>query len=171
VISRGHPLQYVDHPRWGDLFCIASALAFALYTLGMIEVGDFSAIRITTLVSIGGGAIMWAAAGIADAVGYDPVPSWHELRIALPGLVYLAIPGVVLAMLAWNVSARFIGSANTALLVVLVPLTTFVIQIIRGYRPVLLEYVGAVIAMAAVTANNLRARREAQRTLALAAEP
>jgi drug/metabolite transporter (DMT)-like permease len=168
VITHGHLLAYVDHPRWGDLLCTCSALAFALYTIGMVEVGDFSAVRITTLVSIGGAAIMWVAAAIADAVAYDPFPSAHDLRLALPGLAYLAIPGVVIAMLTWNFSARFIGSANTALLVVLVPLTTFVIQIIRGYRPGAAEYAGAVLAMAAVTANNLLQRRSALR---LAAEP
>jgi len=171
VISHGHPGTYVDQPHWGDLLCMSGSVAFALYTLGMIEVGTFSALRVTTLTSIFGAVMMVAAAAVAAAIGYDPVPSWHQLWLGTPALLYLALPGAVIGLLAWNASARLIGGANTALLIILVPLTAFVIQIVRGYRPVLIEYVGAVIAMGAVTANNLLTRREAQRALVLAAEP
>ena len=170
VISHGHPATYLDQPHWGDLFCMAGSISFAAYTLGMIEMGTFSSLRMTTLTSIVAALVMVPTAAVANAVGYDPVPSWHQLWLGTPALLYLALPGAIIALLTWNASARLIGGANTALLFILVPLTAFVVQIVRGYRPVLIEYIGAVIAMSAVTANNLLARREAQRALALAAE-
>jgi hypothetical protein len=45
----------------------------------------------------------------------------------------------------------------------LVPITVLVIEMIRGYRPVPLEIVGAAIVLSAVTANNLLLRRSARR--------
>jgi drug/metabolite transporter (DMT)-like permease len=103
--------------------------------------------------------MMVALALGAAAVGYDPFPSGSDLWAALPAILYIALPGAVVAMLAWNRSARLIGGQNTALLMNLVPITVFVIQIIRGYDPVTLEYVGALLAIGAVTANNLVLRR------------
>ena len=42
-------------------------------------------------------------------------------------------------------------------------MTTFAIQIVRGYRPGLLELVGAALTLGALAANNVLLRRRAAR--------
>ena len=160
VISRGDPASYVRGPvHWGDALCLVGSLSFAAYTIGAASLSQFSPLRFTAITSSFGMVIMVGAAAVAALVGYDRPPSGSDLVAVLPAILYLAIPGVVLAMLAWNASARIIGGQNTALLGNLIAITVFVIQIARGYRPTALELVGAAIVIGAVTANNLLLRR------------
>lgn len=167
VISHGDPGSYFEGGmRWGDLLCIAGTLSFAAYTLAAAEVADISPLRFTALSSVTAAVLMIALAIVAAAVGYDPVPSAGAVWSAFPALVYIALPGSVLAMLAWNRSARLIGGQNTALLMNLAPITVFAIQTVRGYRPVALEYLGVAITIGAVVANNLLSRRADRRASA-----
>jgi drug/metabolite transporter (DMT)-like permease len=160
VISRGHPGAYLDEgAHWGDFLCLTGAIAFAAYTLSAGAASSMSPLRLTALSSVTAVVMMIGIAIVAAAVDYDPVPSGRDLLDAWPSILYVTVPGAVLAMLAWNRSARLIGGQNTALLMNLVPVTVFVIQIIRGYRPAGLEIVGAGIAIAAVSGNNLYLRR------------
>ncbi|MEV4389321.1 DMT family transporter, partial [Micromonospora sp. NPDC049580] len=64
----------------------------------------------------------------------------------------------VVAVLAWNTGVQRLGAANAALFMNLVPVTTFVVQIARGYRPEAIELVGAAITIAALVAANLATR-------------
>ncbi|MEK8109133.1 EamA family transporter [Micromonospora sp. M12] len=64
----------------------------------------------------------------------------------------------MIAVLAWNTGVQRLGSANAALFMNLVPVTTFVVQIARGYRPEPVELVGAAITIAALIAANVAAR-------------
>jgi drug/metabolite transporter (DMT)-like permease len=70
----------------------------------------------------------------------------------------------VVAVLAMNTGARRLGPANAALFMNLVPVVTFGVQIARGYQPLGVEIVGAVITVGALVAANLivRERREKQ---------
>ena len=164
VISHGDPAGYVRGPvHWGDALCLVGSFSFAAYTIGAASLSAFSPLRFTALTASLGTLMMIGVAIVAAAVGYDTPPSGHELVAALPAIAYLAIPGVVLAMLAWNASARLIGGQNTALLGNLIAITVFVIQIARGYRPTVLELVGAAVVIGAVTANNLLLRRNPRR--------
>jgi drug/metabolite transporter (DMT)-like permease len=168
VISHGDPASYLDAGvHWGDLLCGIGVLAFAAYTIGASQVTDLSPLRLTALSSATAAVMMVVLAIVAAAVDYDPFPTGGELWDALPAILYIALPGAVVAMLAWNRSARLIGGQNTALLMNLVPVTVFVIQITRGYHPAALEYAGALLAIGAVTANNLLLRRAGRRDHAL----
>jgi drug/metabolite transporter (DMT)-like permease len=64
-----------------------------------------------------------------------------------------------MAVLAWNGAIRLIGAANTALFGNLIPVTTFAIEIVRGYRPGTVEIAGAALTVSALVANNLLGRR------------
>jgi hypothetical protein len=52
-----------------------------------------------------------------------------------------------------------IGPQNAVLFGNLIPVTTFAIEIVRGYRPGVVELGGAALTIAALVANNLVARR------------
>ena len=76
---------------------------------------------------------------------------WREIA-------FLVVFGAVVAVIAWNHSVRLIGAANTALFILLVPITTFVIQIARGYEPGIAELVGAGFVVASLLVANLAGR-------------
>ena len=73
-------------------------------------------------------------------------------------LAYLAILTVVLAVLLWNMAIGYLGALNAMLLGNLVPVVTFAIRILQGYRFETIELAGAGLVVAALIANNLYLR-------------
>jgi drug/metabolite transporter (DMT)-like permease len=76
-----------------------------------------------------------------------------------PEILYLAIPGAVVAVVGWNAAVGRIGAQNVALIGNLIPVVTFAIEIVRGYRPGALELAGAALTLTALAANNVLVRR------------
>ena len=64
-----------------------------------------------------------------------------------------------MAVVSWNGAVVALGPQNATLFGNLIPVTTFVIEIARGYRPGRLELFGAALAIAALVANNVLTRR------------
>ena len=62
-------------------------------------------------------------------------------------------------MLTWNAAVGMIGPQNVSLIGNLIPVTTFTIEIVRGYRPGAVELFGAGLAIGALATNNLVLRR------------
>jgi drug/metabolite transporter (DMT)-like permease len=58
-----------------------------------------------------------------------------------------------------------LGPQNATLFGNLIPVTTFVIEIVRGYRPGALELAGAALTIGALVANNLLTRRSERRSV------
>ena len=81
----------------------------------------------------------------------------------------LAIPGAFVAVLTWNAAIASIGPQNAVLFSNLIPVTTFAIEIVRGYRPNAVELVGAALTIGALVANNLLARKAHRRRVREAA--
>jgi drug/metabolite transporter (DMT)-like permease len=67
-------------------------------------------------------------------------------------------------VLAWNGAIKLLGAQNASLFGNLIPVTTFAIEIARGYRPGVAALAGAAVTVAALIANNLIARRPARVT-------
>ncbi len=160
VISGGHPTSIVDGSiGWGDGLVLAGVFSFVLYSLAAAEFSDFSPLRYTTLTAALGWLTMAAATAVALGSGLVSVPSGPELWDVTPQIAYLAIPGAFLAVLAWNAGFRRLGAQNAVLFGNLIPVTTFAIEIVRGYRPNAVELVGAGLTISALVANNLLGRR------------
>jgi len=164
VISRGDPASLVDGSVGaGDLLVLIGVTSFVLYTLGAARYRDFSPLRYTTLTAALGWLTIAGATALGAVAGLVPMPSSGDVVAVSPEILYLVIPGAVIAVLTWNASIPRIGAQNTALIGNLIPVTTFVIEIARGYRPVPLELVGAALTIGALAANNLLVRRAAAR--------
>jgi drug/metabolite transporter (DMT)-like permease len=160
VISGGHPTTIVNGSiGWGDGLVLAGVFSFVLYGLGTAELPEFSALRYTALTAALGWLTLAAATAIAAGSGLVQLPSGHELWSVTPQIAYLTIPGGFLAVLTWNAAIGLIGPQNAVLFGNLIPVTTFAIQIARGYRPGAVELAGAALTIAALVANNLLARR------------
>jgi drug/metabolite transporter (DMT)-like permease len=160
VISSGHPTRILTGAiGWGDLLVLGGVFSFVLYGLGAASVPGFSPLRYTALTAALGWFTLAGATVVATSSGLVPLPSSSELLDVSPQLAYLALPGAFMAVLTWNAAIRLIGAANTALFGNLIPVTTFAIEIARGYRPGAIEVAGAGLTVAALAANNLYARR------------
>ena len=163
VVSRGHPSAIIDGAiGWGDLLVLGGVLSFVFYGLGAAQFPDFSALRYTTLTATLGWISMALATAVALAAGWVPMPTSGDVWAITPQIAYLALPGAVVAVLAWNEAIRLIGAQNTFLFGNLIPVTTFAIEIVRGYRPDAAEIAGAALTIGALVANNLLTRREAR---------
>ena len=68
----------------------------------------------------------------------------------------------MIAVLTWNAAIRLIGPQNAVLFGNLIPVTTFAIVIVRGYRPGAVELGGAALTILALVASNLLVRRSAR---------
>jgi drug/metabolite transporter (DMT)-like permease len=160
VISGGHPSSIVNGSiGWGDGLVLAGVFSFVLYSLGAAEFGDFSPLRYTTLTAALGWLTMAAATTLALGSGLVSAPSGHQLWHVTPQIAYLAIPGAFLAVLTWNAGFKRLGAQNAVLFGNLIPVTTFAIEIVRGYRPNAVELAGAALTISALVANNLLGRR------------
>ncbi|MEU7927203.1 DMT family transporter [Micromonospora sp. NPDC049801] len=157
VITRGS-LAGLGQFGLGGLMMIGAVLGWAIYTHGATRFGAWSPLRFTTLTALAGTAAMVVASIGADAVGWQHAPAAADLVAVTPQLAYAVLVAAVVAVLAWNTGVQRLGAANAALFMNLVPVTTFVVQIARGYRPEGVELVGAAITIAALVAANLAAR-------------
>jgi drug/metabolite transporter (DMT)-like permease len=172
VISGGHPSTFVDGSvGWGDGLVLAGVLSFVLYSLGAAEFSGFSPLRYTALTAALGWVSLAAATAVALAAGLVPAPSGHELWSVTPQIAYLTIPGAFIAVLSWNAAIGRLGPQNAVLFTNLIPVTTFAIEIARGYRPNGIELAGAGLTIGALVANNLLARRTRQERPRAALEP
>ncbi|MEV7330815.1 DMT family transporter [Micromonospora sp. NPDC093244] len=165
VITRGS-LAGLGQFGLGGLMMISAVLGWGIYTHGASRFGDWSPLRFTTLTALSGTAAMLVASIGADAVGWQHAPAAADLVAVAPQLAYAVVVGAVIAVLAWNTGVQRLGAANAALFMNLVPVTTFAVQIARGYRPDPVELVGAAITIAALVAANL-ANRAPTRTSSL----
>ena len=163
VISGGHPTTIVSGAiGWGDGLVLAGVFSFVLYGLGAARFTDFSPLRYTALTAALGWLVIAAASALALGAGLVAVPSASQLGNVAPQIAYLALPGAFVAVLTWNAAIGLIGPQNAVLFGNLIPVTTFAIEIVRGYRPDAAELAGAGITVAALVANNLVARRPAR---------
>jgi drug/metabolite transporter (DMT)-like permease len=166
VISGGHPSTIVSGSiSWGDALVLAGVFSFVLYGLGAAQFKDFSPLRYTTLTAALGWIAIAAATAIAIGSGLVPMPSGSALWSTTPQIAYLMLPGAFIAVLTWNAAIGLIGPQNAVLFGNLIPVTTFAIEIVRGYRPGAVELAGAALTITALVANNLIARKQAAGTV------
>jgi drug/metabolite transporter (DMT)-like permease len=159
VISGGHPSTLLHGSLGiGDLLVLGGVLSFVLYTIGAADHRELSPLRYTALTATLGWPAIAAATLVGTAAGWLSTPSGSDWVAVTPQLAYLALPGAVIAVLCWNAAVERLGAQTTSLFGNLIPISTFTIETIRGYRPSLLELVGALITVAALVANNLLAR-------------
>ncbi|MFE9200926.1 DMT family transporter [Micromonospora sp. NPDC007230] len=160
VITRGR-LDGLGQFGVGGLLMIGAVLAWAIYTHGAGRFPEYSALRYTTLTAVAGTLAMLAASAVADLTGLQHAPAAADLVAVAPQLAYAVVVAAVLAVLAWNTGVRRLGAADAALFMNLVPVTTFAVQTLRGYRPGAVELAGAAVTIAALVAANFATRTRA----------
>ena len=165
LVISGGDLASILHGSigWGDGLVLLGVISFVLYTLGAAGHADLSPLRYTALTASLGWLSVAGATVLATAAGFVEVPSAATVTDVTPEILYLALPGAVVAVLTWNAAVGRIGAQNVALIGNLIPVVTFTIEIARGYRPNAVELAGAAITLTALAANNVLLRRRATR--------
>jgi drug/metabolite transporter (DMT)-like permease len=158
VITKGR-LTGLSSFGSGDLLMLGSVLGWALYTHGSSRFPEFSPLRYATLTAVTGTVTILSATAVADAFGWQHLPSAANLGRVWPQVVYLTLIAAVLAMLAWNTGIRRLGAANTALFMNLVPVVALLVAILQGYRPGTVELLGTAVTVGAIATANLIGRR------------
>jgi hypothetical protein len=97
---------------------------------GAAEFTAFSPLRYTALTAALGWLTIAGATAVVVATGLVAWPTGAELASVTPEILYLAIPGAFVVVLAWNAAVAAIGPQNTVLFGNLIPVTTFAIEIV-----------------------------------------
>lgn len=167
VITRGdYAALLAGEVGLGELLALAGAICWVIYTQGVAQFPTWSPLRYTTLTTSLGCISIATATLVVTAVGYVSAPTVGAVLAGWPQLAYLIVFAGVIAVFSWAKGIGLLGALNGTLFMNLVPVTTFTIVIAAGYRPGLLEIVGALVVIGALVINNLAARRAAARVLA-----
>lgn len=143
----------------GDLLVLCSTLCWLSYSMMLSRFPELGPLRFTTLTCAIGTLVILTVTGLALLAGAARLPTTPELVSVAPHLAFLAILGGTVAMLVWNYGNTRIGPVNSILLINLMPVITYGIRYMQGARFGWHEWVGAVLVVGALVANNLYQRR------------
>lgn len=163
TVVTGWRLHFLADSReaLGGLLVILGACAWVYYTLQLDTFPRWSALRLSTLLTLPGTVGLVVVLLAALLTGFSPTPDAAAWQQALPALAYLSLVSVFVAMLMWTRAVRDIGSLNGMLMLNLIPVTTYAIGFAQGNPLRAVEVFGGLLVIGALIANNLylRARR------------
>jgi drug/metabolite transporter (DMT)-like permease len=159
VVTKGDPsLALGKGELLGDLLVLVGAACWVVYTMGTERFRGWSALKLTVLTLIPGSIGLAVATTVLVALGIARVPGPQALAEVAGELAFLALAGVLLAMICWNAGTQRIGALNSMLMLNLVPIVVFLIGFLRGQRFEPAELAGAGLVIGALAGNNLYLR-------------
>ncbi|MGH8673568.1 MAG: DMT family transporter [Burkholderiales bacterium] len=165
VVTQGDLAQaFEGGALLGDLLVFLGALCWVTYTLASVRFSGWSPIRFTVLTCLPGAVGLLAVNVAAVAAGIAVVPSAQALGSIAWQIAYFAVGTVVLGVLGFNFSVKYLGPLNTMLMLNLVPVGVFAIEAALGRSFAAAEIAGAALVIGALVANNLYLRRAAARS-------
>ncbi|MEW6690175.1 MAG: DMT family transporter [Pseudomonadota bacterium] len=142
----------------GDLLVFLGALSWIAYTLAAARFASWSPLRWTALTCLPGTAGLFLVNVVAVEAGIASIPTSLELGSIAWQIAYFAIGTVVLGVLGFNFSVKYLGPLNTMLTLNLVPVGVFAIEAALGRSFTPVELGGAALVIGALVANNLYLR-------------
>ncbi len=142
----------------GNLMILLGAGCWVAYTLSLDRYRHWSSLRLSAITMTVGAVSNTLLVVFLVAIGLLATPSaadWYDERW---GLLFLALVGVLGAMVGWNVGSRRVGALNAILFINLIPVVTFLVRYWQGYSFKSIEIAGALLVMGALLAQNLWAR-------------
>ena len=160
VVTKGDPASvFAGGTLAGDLLVFLGALSWITYTLAAARFPRWSPLRWTVLTCLPGTAGLFLANVLAVHAGIAAVPSAAALGSIGWQIAYFALGTVVLGVLGFNFSVKYLGPLNTMLTLNLVPVGVFAIEAALGRSFAAIELAGAALVIGALVANNLYLRR------------
>ena len=167
VVTRGQLfMSETGRELLGDLLALGGAACWVFYTMSIARLAGWSALRVTTLTLIPGviGTALFTTGMVL--AGFSITPTLADIDSARWPLLYLALGGVFLSMLAWIYGTQRIGPLNAALLVNFMPVVAFSVRALQGHAVEPVELAGAALVIFSLVANNLYLRWRAGPTRA-----
>jgi len=134
-------------------------VGWVVYTIGAERFGDWSPLRYTALScllgTVSADLIVFAATGF----GYLRPPGLGALYAVRWELGYTVLVSGVAALLSWNAGVKLLKPINGMLFVNFVPVVTFLIAVLQGYRMTFYDAVGSALIIGALLLNNLFQRK------------
>ena len=159
VVTKGDPAGAVEGGALlGDVLVLLGALSWVVYTLAAARFPGWSPLRWTLLTCLPGTAGLFLVNLIAIEEGIGAVPTLQALASVGWQIAYFAIGTVVLGVLGFNFSVKYLGPLNTMLMLNLVPVGVFAIEAALGRSFAAIEIAGAGMVIIALAANNLYLR-------------
>jgi drug/metabolite transporter (DMT)-like permease len=159
VVTKGDPAgAFRGGALKGDLLVLLGALSWIAYTLAAARFARWSPLRWTALTCLPGTAGLFIVNLVAIEAGIASVPTLAALGSIGWQIAYFAIGTVVLGVLGFNFSVKYLGPLNTMLTLNLVPVGVFAVEAALGARFSAIELGGAAAVVAALVANNLYLR-------------
>ncbi|MFR8085506.1 MAG: DMT family transporter [Leuconostoc gelidum] len=157
VVTKGDlsVLYKGDNTIFALVLILLGALCWVIYTTGGGDFKQWSILRYSTLTSIYGVLSVIVILFVATLMGWLSVPSFGQISGVSGALIYMISFAGVIAVFAWNLGNRIIGPINGILFMNLVPITSFVISIINGYKISGFELAGVSITILALVGNNI----------------
>ena len=143
----------------GDLPVFGGALSWIAYTLAAARFPRWTPLRWTALTCVPGAVGLLLVNVLTVEAGIASVPSAAALASVSGQIAYFALGTVVLGVLGFNFSVKFLGPLNTMLTLNLVPVGVFAIEAALGRRFGAAELCGAAVVIGSLAANNLHLRR------------
>ncbi|AVK61196.1 EamA family transporter [Lactobacillus sp. CBA3605] len=160
VVTKGHisTLLSGNNVLLATVLILLGALCWVIYTAGGADFPEWSILRYSTLTTIYGVLSVIVILIVATVTGLLKVPSLVQITGVSDALVYMVSLAGVLAVFAWNLGNRIVTPTNGILFMNLVPITSFVITIVGGYKVSMFEILGCLITILALIGNNIVSR-------------
>jgi len=157
VVTKGDlsVLYKGDNTVFALVLILLGALCWVIYTTSGGDFKQWSILRYSTLTSIYGVLSVIVILFVATLMGWLSVPSFGQISGVSGALIYMISFAGVIAVFAWNLGNRIIGPINGILFMNLVPITSFVISIVNGYKISGFELAGVSITILALVGNNI----------------
>lgn len=163
AVTRGGSLLSQDGAQAGQelLGCglvLLGAAAWVFYTLITARLKAWTVLDLTALTCITAMpllVVVWLLSLLTGFALLPPQSAWLEVSWRVG---FLALFGVLGAMLCWNKGTSRLGTLNAILMLNFMPVFTFLFRSLEGAKLHITEITGAALVIAALVFNNLWVR-------------
>ncbi|MED2765818.1 DMT family transporter [Bacillus thuringiensis] len=141
-------------------FMIIGVIGWMIYTMGTDYFREWSTLRYSTLTCIIGVAMTGIVLVVSTWTGLLAVPTIKSLSIIKYDLLFMiTLPGL-LALICWNYGIKVLTPINGVLFINLLPITTLLIMVIKGYQMKSFDIIGIILVITALIQYNIYHRKE-----------
>lgn len=161
VIAKGNPKAlFVEGFSLVPVILIfLGACCWVLYTMGAKFFDGWSPLRYTTMTASFGSLSILAIIAVGNIFGVLSIPTVQTIEVICKPLLYMSLVAGVLAVLCWNGGNKKLGNINAIIFMNVVPITSFAISVINGYKITPVELTGASITIVCLILNNINMRK------------
>jgi drug/metabolite transporter (DMT)-like permease len=158
VVTKGNPTLALSWQELvGDFLVLVGAACWVVTRWATEHFRGWSALKFTVPTLIPGPS-RWSRRRRAGRARRLARADRRRGRPVAPQLAFLALGGVLAAMILWNAGNQRIGALNAMLMLNLMPVIVFTIRFAQGQRFLPVELLGAALVIGALIANNLYLR-------------